>query len=144
MYRNRVDECYDQYKKDTEILASFLKDEGVKFDCPSRLLRAPETSGKQHPYVLYLSNFKRIANRLATHDTFSMPADIMAALDRAIELRTECNIIYEKQYPKETAKNETHKHAIDELRDVRRILLPNLAARPPEADAEMQTLSSKH
>lgn len=145
MTLNIAKACCPRYKKDTEIIELFLKGEGTKFNCPDRYLKAPEPiTGKQCQYVLRLYNFKHIANHLATQDTFSVPAHIMAYLDSAMNLRTKCNRIHEKQCPKETAANMSHKHAIEELMDVRRILLPKLAAKQPDADAEMQKLPGKH
>lgn len=123
MSRERAQECWGQYTKDTEIVAIFLRDEGSKFGCPPTWLETPKPDGK-HSYILHLYNFTRIADYLVKENAFSVPQHIMDAVDRVIKLRSECNHIYEELAPERAAANERHKHPIRIFKEIRETLLP--------------------
>jgi hypothetical protein len=144
---NKVNEYRRKYKKDTENVAIFLRNEAAASNYKYGWLKAPEADGKQGQHVLGLRDFDPIAKHLAKQENFSVPADIMAALNRAIELRIKCNIMYETEGAKGTAANETnkrHQHVIRIFEGVRDILLPKLASRLTHESADMRKLSGKH
>lgn len=139
---DRAKECRDQYSKDTEIVAKFLEREGWKFKCEKAWLETPEQDDK-HSYVLFLSNFTRIADYLAKENAFSVPQHIMDAVNRVIKLRSECNRIHEELAPESTAENESHKYAIRVFQEIRETLLPKLSSGSAGSSAEMQRLPGK-
>lgn len=140
MSRKRANECHDQYTEDTEIVAIFLKKEGKKFKCEETWLETPEPDEK-HRYTLFLYNFTRIAKYLAKMSAFSVPTHIMDAVDRVIELRSECNRIHKRLTPGMIAENKRHKYPIQVFQKIREILLPKLSA---GSSIGMQSLPGKH
>lgn len=139
----RAKECHDLYTEDTETVAVFLRDKGEKFRCPLAWLKRPQPDEKNRLFTLRLANFLRIAEHLSKQSAFSVPPHIKRALDRDIDLRSECNGIHERLNPKNTTANESHKYPIRILKEVREVLLPKLSSGPVDSSAEAQELSGK-
>lgn len=143
MARDRKKECWDQYTKDTEEVAKFLKGQGVRFHCRTELLETPKPDRSHRSHDICLYNFTPIAEHLAKQGTFSVPADIIDTVDRVIELRTECNRIHMETRTEKTAADERHLHAIQIFREIRKHLGPKKEARPATLGAEAETMPGK-
>lgn len=140
---NRAKEYHEQYAKDFEIFAKFLREEGGIFGCKKEWLKPPEMDDEHHSYTLSLPHFKFIADYLAKQSTFSCPAHIINTLDKGIKLRIECNRIYEEQKPECVATNESHRHAIRLFQEIRQTLFSKLESRSSGSSAKLKSLTGE-
>jgi hypothetical protein len=143
---------YQQYKQDTDVVASWLAHTGMYFGCPGELLAGSGSSHRQKgkarkaakqaeaaaagaaskkKYVLAMRNFQPLAQFIVDHhkdktkDVVDVPVEFSRAIDRAISVRRQFAALLAKAGATlDMTVDEKHNFFVGVLEKVRDILKP--------------------
>ncbi|KAI1456574.1 hypothetical protein F4805DRAFT_458574 [Annulohypoxylon moriforme] len=145
MLANELYSIYQQYKADTNYIASWLAETAKSYGCDSELLKPPSESasrvkGKaqqrakkntlknETTYTIAISNFVPLATFIAEHQpVISVPESLAAALRRVIKARGGFSgLLQDHGYDLDEAANSSHEHFVGVLANVCKILGPRM------------------
>lgn len=128
----------ERYTADTKYVALWLTNEAENLPDIDHLLEQ-HVSKNGRVYELKLQNFTRLAKRLAKENNFTVSRNVMEAIYNVIELRTECNVIHEKEEISTAEDRHKHEYPVQVFKELAGILLPKLKVGSVSPSAEPGT-----